>query len=124
VLTKRSNEQAFDMTYVEGGEAFDSSKQYAGHVYAIAFDMDTAAMEAAYPGDSWRNGYKEIEDILDRHGFEQKQGSVYYGDETINVVKTILAVQDLSRKLRWFKESVRDIRMLRINDNDDLREVL
>src|ERR1035437_2678904 len=27
---------------------------YAGRMYAIAFDMDTAAMEAAYTGPNWR----------------------------------------------------------------------
>lgn len=95
-----------------------------GRMFAIAFDLDLAALERHYPGPSHNNGYKEIEDILDIHGFYRQQGSVYFGNEKINSVATIHAAQDLSRCLPWFKDSVRDIRMLRIAENDDLSRVL
>jgi virulence-associated protein VapD len=32
----------------------------------------------------------------------------------------VLAVQDLAKSYAWFSPSVRDIRMLRIEDNNDL----
>ena len=35
-------------------------------------------------------------------------------------MKCVLTVQRLSRKYPWFKASVRDIRMLRIEENNDL----
>ena len=93
-------------------------------MYAIAFDMNTAAMEVAYPNDSWRNGYKEIEEILGRHGFIPQQRSVYYGDKNVDQVACALAVQDLANRLSWFADSVDDIRMLQLLPNDDLKRVL
>jgi virulence-associated protein VapD len=107
-------------TYIED----HSLGQYPVVVYAIAFDMDTAAMEVTYPGDSWRNGYKEIEEILGEYGFDRQQRSVYYGNEKINVVATIVAVRALSNTLPWFKDSVKDIRILQLLGNDDLRPLL
>jgi virulence-associated protein VapD len=93
-------------------------------MYAIAFDMNTAAMGAAYPNDSWRNGYKEIEEILSRHGFIPQQRSVYYGNEKVDQVACVLAVQDLANRLSWFADSVDDIRMLQLLPNDDLKRAL
>ena len=55
------------------------------------------------------------------YGFSRQQGSVYFGDvEKVDAVKCVLAVQDLTRKFPWFAASVEDIRMLRIEDNNDL----
>jgi virulence-associated protein VapD len=95
-------------------------------MYAIAFDMDTKEMEARYGGPNWRHGYAEIGDILRTHGFDDhKQGSVYFGDrERVTAVTCVVAVQDVARQLPWFSASVRDIRMLRIEEEDDLAVAL
>lgn len=89
-------------------------------MYAITFDMDTARMEELYDGQSWRNGYTEIGNVLRDHGFDWRQGSVYFGDDTVNAVTCVLAIQDVTRKLSWFGPSVRDERMLRIEEFNDL----
>lgn len=88
-------------------------------VYAIAFDMDIESLRAHY-GDPYNNAYLEIRRILERHGFRWQQGSVYFGDEDLNAVTCVLAAQDLARSLPWFTASVRDIRMLRIEEFNDL----
>ncbi len=95
---------------------------YAERVYAIAFDMDTSVMEREYGNPNWRKGYSEIGAILLTHGFDDhKQGSVYFGDrDRVTAVSCVIAVQDLARQLPWFSASVRDIRMLRIEEEDDL----
>lgn len=92
-------------------------------MYAIAFDLKKDYLEEHY-GSSPENAYGDIKRVLAEHGFQPQQGSVYYGDETSNVVKTIVAVQDLSRKCPWFKESVRDIRILQLLGSDDLKPLL
>ncbi|HEY1834798.1 MAG TPA: hypothetical protein VGG08_10195 [Solirubrobacteraceae bacterium] len=98
---------------------------YAGPVYAIAFDMDTDSMRKLYGKPSWESGYGEIRDVLLRHGFSKQQGSVYFGDRgRVKAVSCVVAVQDLSRELPWFTASVRDIRMLRIEEEDDLSVAL
>jgi virulence-associated protein VapD len=88
-------------------------------VYAIAFDLDIESLRRNY-GDPYNNAYAEIRNVLKRHGFAWQQGSVYFGDETINAVTCVLAAIDLSRSLPWFAASVRDIRMLRIEELNDL----
>jgi virulence-associated protein VapD len=89
-------------------------------MYAITFDMDTAALQASYHTPSWQNAYNDIGRVLHRHGFGRQQGSVYFGDDTVDAVRCVLAVQELARAYVWFTPSVRDIRMLRIEDNNDL----
>jgi len=89
-------------------------------MFAITFDMDTTALQARYPNASWQNAYYDIGRTLRKHGFDRQQGSVYFGDETVDAVRCVLAVQDLAKSYAWFAPAVRDIRMLRIEDNNDL----
>ena len=88
-------------------------------VYAIAIDMDIEQLRANY-GDPYDNAYLEIRVILLGHGFAWQQGSVYYGGESVTAVTCVLAAIDLAQSLSWFGASVRDIRMLRIEELNDL----
>lgn len=88
-------------------------------MYAIAFDMDIESLREHY-GDPYNNAYLEIRKVLQDHGFLWQQGSVYFGNEKINAVTCVMAAVDLSRRLPWFAISVRDIRMLRIEELNDL----
>ncbi len=90
-----------------------------GRMYAIAFDMDIESLRNNY-GDPYNNAYLEIRKVMEKHGFNWQQGSVYFGGERINAVTCVLAAIDLSRSLPWFAASVRDIRMLRIEELNDL----
>lgn len=92
--------------------------------YAIAFDLDTETLKQAYPNSSWNNAYGDIRKTLEPLGFEWKQGSVYFGKASINAVTCVLAAQQLSQTYPWFKASVRDIRMLRIEEMNDLSPAL
>jgi virulence-associated protein VapD len=88
-------------------------------MYAIAFDMDIESLRENY-GDPYNNAYIEIRKVLQRHGFNWQQGSVYFGGEDINAVTCVMAAIDLAKQLPWFSVSVRDIRMLRIEELNDL----
>lgn len=88
--------------------------------YALAFDLDTAALQQAYGGPSWQNAYGEIRKTLTGLGFGWQQGSVYFGGADITAVQCVLAAQKLSATYAWFKPSVRDFRMLRIEEMNDL----
>lgn len=91
----------------------------SGRMYAIAFDMDIESLRLNY-GDPYNNAYMEIRRVLQSHGFLWQQGSVYFGGDQINAVTCVLAAMDLSRQLPWFASSVRDTRMLRIEELNDL----
>ena len=90
-----------------------------GRVYAISVDMDIESLKIHY-GDPYNNAYGEIRKIVLRQGFAWQQGSVYFGGESINAVTCVLATIELAQVLPWFTASVRDIRMLRIEEFNDL----
>ena len=89
-------------------------------MYAIVFDLDTQVLKDSDPNDSYANANADIRKYLTARGFVWKQGSTYFGDDTIDAVRCVRTVQKLSAKFPWFKPAVRDIRMLRIEENNDL----
>lgn len=94
-----------------------------GTVYAIAFDMDIEQLRVHY-GDPYNNAYLEIRRVLERHGFAWQQGSVYFGGPAVTAATVMVAVIDLATQLPWFPAAVRDIRMLRIEELNDLMPVV
>ena len=93
-------------------------------MYAIVFDFDTDMLRQTYPGSSWNNAYTEVRNYLTSRGFEWKQGSAYFGDDTVDAVRCVRTVQKMAKTFAWFTPSVRDIRMLRIEENNDLKAAL
>jgi virulence-associated protein VapD len=95
-----------------------------GRMYAIVFDFDTTTLEQTYGSSTWRNAYQDVRKVLEKYGFEWQQGSTYFGKPEVSPVTCVLAVQDISRSFGWFGASLRDIRMLRIEENNDLMPVV
>lgn len=93
----------------------------AKRMYAIVFDLDQDTLAKTYHNESYKNAYGDIKKALEPHGFSRQQGSVYFGDaDKVDAVSCVLAIVDLSATHAWFAPSVKDIRMLRIEDNNDL----
>ncbi|NIJ34093.1 virulence factor [Sphingomonas oligoaromativorans] len=96
----------------------------AKRVYAITFDLDGKIAEAMC-GASWRGTcYAKIQSVFAEHGFGRVQGSVYFGDQDSDAVRCVLAVQDADRRFSWFGRAVRDLRMLRVDEDNDLLPLL
>jgi virulence-associated protein VapD len=95
-----------------------------GSMYAIVFDLDTQTLELTYPTPSWRNADSDVRKVLAQRGFDWQQGSTYFGNDAVTAVDCVLAVQELKRTYNWFVPSVRDIRMLRIEENNDFAPAL
>lgn len=93
-------------------------------MYAISFDLSVASLEKYYSGNSYNNAYGDIKKFLASKGFSRQQGSVYFGDANVDAVKTVMAVNSMSIEFPWLKECVSDIRMLRIEENNDLTPAL
>ena len=98
-------------------------QQRTKRVYAIAFDLDTTRAEQVC-GAGWRNCYAQIGAVLAEYGFGRQQGSVYFGDESSDAVRCVMAVQDLDRRYAWFGRVVSDLRMLRVDEDNDLLPAL
>ena len=116
------------MALIEPSVRLPASKNFAPsgfeihlgtQTYAISLDMDIESLRANY-GDPCNNAYVEIRQIFRRHGFNWQQSSMYFGGAAINTVTCVQAVMDVSPQLGWFAASVRDIRMLRIEELNDL----
>jgi virulence-associated protein VapD len=93
-------------------------------MYAVVFDLDQETLGRLCHGNSPNNAYADIRKFLTTRGFEWKQGSTYLGDETIDAVRCVRVVQRLAKKYNWFAPAVRDVRMLRIEENNDLMVAL
>ena len=88
--------------------------------YAIMLTLDADTLSKTYTGNNTLMAYTDIEGTLRGYGFSHKQGSVYFGDEGVDAVHTVIAAQKLSKKYDWFAPSVKDVRMLRIEEDSDL----
>ena len=93
-------------------------------MYAIVFDFDTEILQQTYPDPSWNNAYADVRNYLTSHGFTWTQGSAYFGDESVDAVRCVRVVQRMASRFSWFTPAVRDIRMLRIEENNDLKAAL
>jgi virulence-associated protein VapD len=91
---------------------------------AIAFDLDAARLQNVYPNATYTNAYGDIGKVLEPLGFTWRQGSVYFGGAEMNAVECVLAAQAVSNAYPWFKSCVRDMRMLRIEELNDLAPAL
>jgi virulence-associated protein VapD len=94
-----------------------------GVVYAMAFDMDMEQLRVHY-GDPYNNAYLEIRRVLEEHQFQWQQGSVYFWGLAVTAATVMVAVIDLTSRLAWFAAAVRDIRVLRIEELNDIMPVV
>ena len=118
---KRADQKRETAATTENNGYLPNALQWGGRrVYAIAFDLDQEMLQRHYHNASYQNAYEDIRRIFSHHGFQRQQGSVYFGDHTVDPVRCVLAVQAISKSCAWFKAAVIDIRMLRIEENNDL----
>ena len=95
-----------------------------GRMYAIVFEFDTEILKQTYPNTSRNNAYSDVRNFLTNRGFNWTLGSPYFGDETVDAVRCVRVVQRMAKKFPWFTPAVHDIRMLRIEENNDLKTAL
>lgn len=93
-------------------------------MYAVLFDLETNCLNENYDGATYHNSYKLVKDFMIESGFTWTQGSVYFGGDKIDAVSCVLTIQRLSKKYPWFGTCVKDVRMLRIEENNDLTQAL
>jgi uncharacterized protein (DUF433 family)/virulence-associated protein VapD len=92
--------------------------------YGVTFDLDADTLQTLYPGELKEHAYLDARRFLEANGFKQKHGSLFIGTEAIDAVGCVVAVQRLAEAFDWFRAAVRDIRMLRIEDDIDLKPAL
>jgi len=93
-------------------------------MYAVTFDIDTNCLSDQYHNNSSINAYGDIRKFMEANNFDWQQGSVYFGNEKITAVTCVLTIQALAKKHSWFTACAKDVRMLRIEEDNDLMPAL
>jgi virulence-associated protein VapD len=87
-------------------------------MFAISFDLTIETVERTYP-KSIASAYSDIKMALKKHGFDWIQGSVYAYIEPDNALRAVTRAITELKKLSWFCQSVRDIRVFQILEWSD-----
>ena len=90
-------------------------------MFAIAFDMDVAAIRSSYPKHP-SSAYSEIERVLSKFGFKRIQESIFAAetDDMANMLSAILAL----KALEWFGPCVKNIRGFRMEQGSDFTAIV
>ena len=92
-------------------------------MHAISIDMDIAKLKEFY-GEPYNPAYDEIRKTMDKLGFNWVQGSLYLARENKNSLTLVYKAIDKLKNIKWFKESVRDIRAFKVEDWSDFTEIV
>ena len=88
-------------------------------MYAVIFDITSNCL-CDYSDNSIVDTYGDIRKFMESNGFSWQQGSVYFGEETVNAVNCVVIIQKLVKLYPWLSVCLKDIRMLRIDENTSL----
>jgi len=80
----------------------------------------TYAILARLDGPHQTTRSTQIALALAEFGFTRQQDGLYVGDASMNAVHCITTVQKVARRLEWFSEAARTLRLLRIDEDTDL----
>lgn len=89
-------------------------------MYAVVLGLYPNCLNECYEGTTYHGAYNLVRDFMQTNGFAHTQGSVYFGNEEMDAVKCVPTVQKLAREYPWFATCAKDVRMLRIEENNDL----
>ena len=93
-------------------------------MYAVTFDIDTNCLGNEYHTPSSTNAYGDIRKFMELNDFVWQQGSVYFGSDNMTAVKCVITIQKLAKMYPWFSACAKDVRMLRIEENNDLMDAI
>ncbi len=83
----------------------------------IVFDLDTKCLEENYHNSSWQNAYADIRRILNRHRFNNIQGTVYLSEVGVRQAHGTLALQEVAIKFSWFEKCVSNVQFYDLADD-------
>lgn len=92
-------------------------------MYAIAFDLKIDDLKKEY-GEPYNKAYDEIRQELELLGFEWTQGSLYISNSSKNTLANVYKAINKLSNIKWFKNSVRDIRAFKVEDYSNFTEIV
>lgn len=83
----------------------------------IVFDLDTKLLEANYHNASWSNGYADIRKVLNKHRFNNIQGTVYLSERGVRQAHGTIALQEIAIRFAWFDKCVSNVQFYDLADD-------
>lgn len=83
----------------------------------IVIDLDTQLLEAHYQGESWKDGFTDIQRAFSRYRFQNIQGTVYLGDPGVHQAHGTIALQDVAIRHAWFGQCVSNVQFYELTDH-------
>lgn len=83
----------------------------------IVFDLDTELLKANYRNPSWNNGYADIRRVLNKHRFNNIQGTVYLSEVGVRQAHGTLALQEVAIRFDWFDKCVSNVQFYDLADD-------
>lgn len=83
----------------------------------IVIDLDTQLLEAHYQGESWHDGFTDIQRAFSRHRFQNIQGTVYLSDHGVHQAHGTIALQDVAIRYTWFGQCVGNVQFYDLVDH-------
>lgn len=83
----------------------------------IVFDLDTELLKSNYRNASWNNGYADIKRVLNKHRFNNIQGTVYLSEVGVRQAHGTLALQEVAIRFDWFDKCVSNVQFYDLADD-------
>lgn len=83
----------------------------------IVFDIDAKCLGDHYHNTSWQNAYADIRRVLNRHRFNNIQGTVYLSEVGVRQAHGTLALQEVAIKFHWFEKCVSNVQFYDLADD-------
>lgn len=83
----------------------------------IVFDLDTELLKSNYRNASWNNGYADIKRVLNKHRFDNIQGTVYLSEIGVRQAHGTLALQEVAIRFDWFEKCVSNVQFYDLADD-------
>jgi virulence-associated protein VapD len=83
----------------------------------IVFDLDTKCLETQYHNSSWQNAYADIRRVLNKHRFNNIQGTVYLSEVGIRQAHGTIALQEIAIRFSWFEKCVSNVQFYDLADD-------
>ncbi|MGZ8256540.1 MAG: hypothetical protein ACXW1C_01855 [Gallionella sp.] len=83
----------------------------------IVFDLDTKCLKKNHHHPSWENAYGDIRRVLNKHRFNNIQGTVYLSEAGVRQAHGTLALQEVAIRFAWFEKCVSNVQFYDLADD-------
>ena len=83
----------------------------------IVFELDTKCLEKQYHNNSLNYAYADIQRVLNKHRFNNIQGTVYLSEIGVRQVHGTLAIQEVAIRFPWFEKCVSNVQFYDLADD-------